>query len=210
MSVRTETPIQKRHREIIKRENFNKIFGFGLKEKDDLQDIIVKFRNQIWFDDITTKSNLISDLNKKMLHFNARISVKKKSEFASQKASKDEVPEFISEVMNLRNEIKNKYQYLKIEAGWQILPMEQNRKLRDHYQDTHEHYIRMDKGFEINIHPSLLLYFGKTAFMTYVNYEDLTEYFTKTGTIRTKFNYRWATKKLHEFIFKLIGQVKNN
>ena len=106
--------------------------------------------------------------------------------------------------------IKNKYQYLKIEAGWQILPMEQNRKLRDHYQDTHEHYIRMDKGFEINIHPSLLLYFGKTAFMTYVNYEDLTEYFTKTGTIRTKFNYRWATKKLHEFIFKLIGQVKNN
>ena len=207
MSVRTETPIQKRHREMIKRENFNTIFGFGLKELPHLQDIIVKFRNQIWFDDITSKSNLINDLNKKIFHFNARIDVKKKSEFASQKASKKEVPEFISEVMNLRNEIKNKYQYLDSVL---VCPMEKTRKLCDHYQHTHERSRLLDNGFETNIHPSLLLYFGKPAFMRYVNYEDLTEYFTKTGTIRSKFNYRWAPKELSEFIFKLIEQVKKN
>ena len=46
--------------------------------------------------------------------------------------------------------------------------------------------------------------------MRYVNYEDLTEYFTKTGTIRSKFNYRWAPKELSEFIFKLIEQIKKN
>ena len=207
MSVRTETPIQKRHREMIKRENFNTIFGFGLKELPHLQDIIVKLRNQIWFDDITSKSNLINDLNKKIFHFNARIDVKKKSEFASQKASKKEVPEFISEVMNLRNEIKNKYQYLDSVL---VCPMEKTRKLCDHYQHTHERSRLLDNGFETNIHPSLLLYFGKPAFMRYVNYEDLTEYFTKTGTIRSKFNYRWAPKELSEFIFKLIEQVKKN
>ena len=207
MSVRTETPIQKRHREMIKRENFNTIFGFGLKELPHLQDIIVKFRNQIWFDDITSKSNLINDLNKKIFHFNARIDVKKKSEYASQKASKKEVPEFISEVMNLRNEIKNKYQYLDSVL---VCPMEKTRKLCDHYQHTHERSRLLDNGFETNIHPSLLLYFGKPAFMRYVNYEDLTEYFTKTGTIRSKFNYRWAPKELSEFIFKLIEQVKKN
>jgi len=207
MSVRTETPIQKRHREMIKRENFNTIFGFGLKELPHLQDIIVKLRNQIWFDDITSKSNLINDLNKKIFHFNARIDVKKKSEFASQKASKKEVPEFISEVMNLRNEIKNKYQYLDSVL---VCPMEKTRKLCDHYQHTHERSRLLDNGFETNIHPSLLLYFGKPAFMRYVNYEDLTEYFTKTGTIRSKFNYRLAPKELSEFIFKLIEQVKKN
>ena len=207
MSVRTETPIQKRHREMIKRENFNTIFGFGLKELPHLQDIIVKFRNQIWFDDITSKSNLINDLNKKIFHFNARIDVKKKSEYASQKASKKEVPEFISEVMNLRNEIKNKYQYLDSVL---VCPMEKTRKLCDHYQHTHERSRLLDNGFETNIHPSLLFYFGKPAFMRYVNYEDLTEYFTKTGTIRSKFNYRWAPKELSEFIFKLIEQVKKN
>tara|TARA_B110001452_G_C15029027_1_gene359596 strand:- start:64 stop:687 length:624 start_codon:yes stop_codon:yes gene_type:complete len=207
MSVRTETPIQKRHREMIKRENFNTIFGFGLKELPHLQDIIVKLRNQIWFDDITSKSNLINDLNKKIFHFNARIDVKKKSEYASQKASKKEVPEFISEVMNLRNEIKNKYQYLDSVL---VCPMEKTRKLCDHYQHTHERSRLLDNGFETNIHPSLLLYFGKPAFMRYVNYEDLTEYFTKTGTIRSKFNYRWAPKELSEFIFKLIEQVKKN
>jgi hypothetical protein len=207
MSASIQTPIQKRHREMIKRENFNTIFGFGLKELPHLQDIIVKFRNQIWFDDITSKSNLINDLNKKIFHFNARIDVKKKSEFASQKASKKEVPEFISEVMNLRNEIKNKYQYLDSVL---VCPMEKTRKLCDHYQHTHERSRLLDNGFETNIHPSLLLYFGKPAFMRYVNYEDLTEYFTKTGTIRSKFNYRLAPKELSEFIFKLIEQIKKN
>ena len=192
---------------MIKRENFNTIFGFGLKELPHLQDIIVKLRNQIWFDDITSKSNLINDLNKKIFHFNARIDVKKKSEYASQKASKKEVPEFISEVMNLRNEIKNKYQYLDSVL---VCPMEKTRKLCDHYQHTHERSRLLDNGFETNIHPSLLLYFGKPAFMRYVNYEDLTEYFTKTGTIRSKFNYRLAPKELSEFIFKLIEQVKKN
>tara|TARA_R110002074_G_C12255381_1_gene640686 strand:+ start:39 stop:662 length:624 start_codon:yes stop_codon:yes gene_type:complete len=207
MSASIQTPIQKRHREMIKRENFNTIFGFGLKELPHLQDIIVKLRNQIWFDDITSKSNLINDLNKKIFHFNARIDVKKKSEYASQKASKKEVPEFISEVMNLRNEIKNKYQYLDSVL---VCPMEKTRKLCDHYQHTHERSRLLDNGFETNIHPSLLLYFGKPAFMRYVNYEDLTEYFTKTGTIRSKFNYRLAPKELSEFIFKLIEQVKKN
>ena len=209
MSASIQTPIQKRHREIIKRENFNTIFGFGLKELPHLQDIIVKFRNQIWFDDITSNSNLINDLNKKIFHFNARIDVKKKSDYASQKASKKEVPEFISEVMNLRNEIKNKYQYLDSVL---VCPMEKTRKLCDHYQHTHERSRLLDKGFETNIHPSLLLYFGKkqAAPWSCVNYEYLSEYFTKTGTIRSKFNYRWAPKELSEFIFKLIEQVKKN
>jgi len=204
LSVRTETPIQKRHREIIKRDQFNKIFGFGLKQKDDLQDIIVKSRDQLRFDDLRSKSKLIDDLNKKTMIFNARIDMKKKRNCLLpemgyallQKATKHEVPEYLSDVMNMHNEINKKYQYLDNLSS----------RLDPNYEWRWSRDLSVYNSFVNAIPHSLLLYFGKTAFMRIVNDQDITEYFTKTGTIRAKFHN--APIRLREFIFRLIEQVK--
>tara|TARA_R100000935_G_scaffold8711_1_gene18314 strand:+ start:351 stop:593 length:243 start_codon:yes stop_codon:yes gene_type:complete len=59
--------------------------------------------------------------------------------------------------------------------------------------------------------PSLLLYYGKRRFIERINAANLTEYFTKSGTLRGKYGWQNITDTytFHEFILLNIKELSD-
>ena len=183
------TPIQKRYREMVKHQNFNKIFGFD-KSGTDMRDIIVNFRTEIRKQDTRDSRDYFQEIYTELLEFNCRIG---RQYPQYPRSNKDDVPELIHDVIDSINTGRKEYEYLN--SFWQYDP---------HY------YGKRNDGLVMDLIPSLLLYYGKRRFNEIINAANLTKYFTKSGTFRETFRYfTLEALGIYEFIFRHCKEVSH-
>ena len=187
------TPIQKRYREMVKHQNFNKIFGFD-KSGTDMRDIIVNFRTEIRKQDTRDSRDYFQEIYTELLEFNCRIG---RQYPQYPRSNKDDVPELIHDVIDSIKTGRKEYEYLN--SFWLSDP---------HYRYRHR-YCHSNDDLVKDLIPSLLLYYGKRRFNEIINAANLTKYFTKSGTFRETFRYfTLEALGIYEFIFRYCNEVR--